>query len=61
MKTLLLLSVLCLLGVACSTSQSNNEAEVETEQLNDGDVIPNEAVDTPQNQNKTNKVKAISF
>lgn len=61
-------ATLMILSVSCSqfsqtkgSPQSNNEVEAETQQLNNGDVVPTEAAPTPQNQNKTNKVKAISF
>ena len=57
-----------MLLVSCSqfsetngSPQSNADAEKKAEQLNNDDIVPDAAADTPQNQNNGNKPKVISF
>ena len=67
MKFSILLLSLYFLITACARdtkkeriSQSNGELETKSEQLNNGDVVPDGAAETPQNQ-RLNKAKALSF
>jgi hypothetical protein len=68
MKLFLCIFVLCFFSLSCSqfsetkgSPQSNGDAENEAEQINKGDVVPDDAAETPQNQNNGTKPKVLSF
>jgi PBP1b-binding outer membrane lipoprotein LpoB len=68
MKAIFFVVITTMLLVSCSqfsetngSPQSNADAEKKAEQLNNDDIVPDAAADTPQNQNNGNKPKVISF
>ncbi len=68
MKTLFLFFTICSLSLSCSqfsksdgSPQSNSDAEKKAEQMNNDDIVPDGAAETPQNQNNQNKPKILSF
>ena len=60
MRVLFLLLALGVLAPACS-NQSNNQAPQRQEEVDRGDVVPDDAAKTPQNQNHQKNPKIISF
>lgn len=60
MKVLFLVMALGLIAPACS-NQSNNLAPQRQEEVDRGDVVPDDAARTPQNQNHQKNPNIIKF
>lgn len=60
MKFLFLLLALGFFAPACS-NQSNNQAEQRQEEVDRGDIAPDDAADTPQNRRQPGNPSIINF